>query len=228
MRALAVCPTRGRPERAEEMIRSFIDTRQGIIDIVFYIDLDDHLLGSYIDLFHIFKVYFKIVDRITTTQMFNRAIIDFPNYNAYHMTNDDFIYQTKGWDVMFADMLQSKGHGIVYGNDLVQRQQLCTAPMISAQIIRALGWLQLPTLTHLCGDVVWREIGKALGFLYYLPDVIIEHKHMHQNKLLMDDTYKNTNSREMYERDWEALKQWKTNQMDRDVSRIGDVLSAEG
>lgn len=221
---LTICPTMGRPVRAYQMARSFHATKRGDTDLIFYVDSSDPHLGGYFD--KLPEEEIRIVDGLTTTQIYNKAILDFQNYDAYHMTNDDFIYHTEGWDVMMTDLLKAKGPGLVYGNDLVQRQNLCTAPMVSAQIVRALGWLQLPTLTHLCGDLVWMEIGRRTKRIWYLPDVEIEHRHYHQHKELMDETYKITNDPKMYDRDRTAFKAYVNGDIKEDICRIGDVLSA--
>jgi hypothetical protein len=47
--------------------------------------------------------------------------------------------------------------------------------MIDGNIVRALGWLQMPTLTKFYGDNCWQIIGKALNILEYHPEVHIEH-----------------------------------------------------
>lgn len=105
------------------------------------------------------------------TNIFNKAFQDNPDYDFYHMTNDDVIYNTVNWDLKLA----KKGK-ITYGADVFQNQNLCTFPMIDGDIVRALGWLQMPKLERYAGDVVWKFIGQNLNILEYIPSVSIEHK----------------------------------------------------
>lgn len=111
----------------------------------------------------------------SVTECINAAFLKWNRFDLYHITNDDVIYETPGWDDKFKAPFKSGKSGIVYGNDLFQGENLCTFPVISADIAKTLGWLQLPTLDRYCGDVVWRFIGKHCGCLKYLPDVILRH-----------------------------------------------------
>lgn len=108
------------------------------------------------------------------TQVFNDAFNKYPDFDYYFMANDDIIFQTKDWDVILANTIIEPG--ISYGNDLFQGENLCTFPMIHGDIVRALGWLQMPTLNRYCGDVVWKFLGQQSKCLKYVPEVIIEHK----------------------------------------------------
>lgn len=114
------------------------------------------------------RVYYH-ADSITN--IFNKAFNDNPDYDFYFMANDDIIFKTLNWDLKLA----VKGK-ISYGNDLIQSNNLCTFPMIDGDIVRALGWLQMPLLSKYCGDVVWKFIADNLKLLNYNPEVIIEHK----------------------------------------------------
>ncbi|MFQ5786499.1 MAG: hypothetical protein ACE5H1_00815 [Thermodesulfobacteriota bacterium] len=147
------------------------------------------------------------------TKLINDAFTKNPDYKYYHITNDDFIYKTTSWDKIIIDKLEFKGGGIAYANDLFS-SDLPTAPFITGDYARVLGWLQLPTLKHLSGDLVWRQIGLGLNRLYYLNEVIIEHK---QEK---DGVYEKTNSQEMYKKDGKAFKEWLYTQCPRDIEAI--------
>jgi len=81
------------------------------------------------------------------TEIFNKAFQDNPDFDYYHMSNDDCVYKTHDWDLKLA----RKGK-ITYGNDLFQSENLCTFPMIDGDIVRALGWLQMPTLERYDGS----------------------------------------------------------------------------
>jgi hypothetical protein len=158
-----------------------------------------------------------------TTQLINEAFHKNSFYKYYHLTNDDFIYQTKDWDKIFINSILDGG--IAHGNDLYLGEALPVAPFISGDVARAVGWLQLPTLTHLCGDMVWNHIGRSLGILKYHKEVIIEHKHFLNHKAEKDSVYEITNSKEMYAKDHAACKEWIANQSADDIARIRLALS---
>lgn len=223
---LTICPSYGRPHRLKEMIESFINTSSKS-DLSIWISAGDSKYEDYYKLNSFYhknsSVSFVVTDpEKTITEIFNHACT-FQDYAFYHLTNDDFIYRTKFWDEKFMNILEDYGDGVVYGNDTLQGKNLPTAPCISRSIVRALGWLQLPSLTHLGGDCVWKEIGTKIKRLYYLEDVIIEHRHWMKDKALLDETYKRTNSNLMYEKDQKAYREWYHNQMDKDVERIKTI-----
>lgn len=155
------------------------------------------------------------------TDLINRAYRFSRGYDYYHITNDDFIYRTKNWDKILVDKIESSGGwGIAYGSDLYLNEALPTAPVISRNIIDALGWIQLPTLEHLCGDMVWNYIGKKIDALFYVKDVVIEHQHFLNNKAEKDDVYQKTNSKEMFRKDHESFRNWVQQDSERDIKRV--------
>lgn len=107
----------------------------------------------------------------TVTEAFNNTFNNNLDYDFYFMANDDIEFITPGWDLQLAN--EGK---ISWGKDGLQDQGICTFPMIDGDIVRKLGWLQMPKLNRYCGDMVWYFIGKQCGILNYYKDVIIDHK----------------------------------------------------
>lgn len=106
----------------------------------------------------------------TVTQVFNDVFTKYSDFDFYFMANDDMIFKTKDWDLKLAN----KGK-ISHGNDSIPEGLPGQFLMIDGDIVRALGWLQLPQLERYCGDVVWRFLGTQLGILNHVKDVDIEH-----------------------------------------------------
>jgi hypothetical protein len=197
---LTICPTIKRPAQCRDMFESFYKTRK-CSDIVFNFN-----------------------EGMTITDVFNLYSGSL-KYEYYHMTNDDFVYHTDGWDKIFMDKLEENdGWGVCYGNDLLSTPSLCTAPFVSKKIVEATGWLQLPMLQHLCGDMVWYYIGKKLNRLFYFKDVIIEHQHFMNLKASKDDVYIKTNSRDMYQKDNETFRAWVRDEGQNVVDKIKGVM----
>ncbi len=224
-RILTICPSRGRYLKLDKMLRSFNNTSSDS-DIVVAIDFDDPEREQYQKIIRSHGVGQKIVHNMTYTQILNKIFNVFPDYQYYHITNDDFVYRTMYWDKEFIEVLREKGYGIAYGNDLYMQKTLPVAPCITGNIVRALDWVQLPTLTHLCGDMVWKSIGEKIKSLHYLKDVIIEHEHpFTQNKeIAEDETFKKTNSKRMYSRDCMAYREWVRNDMYHDIEKIKKAI----
>lgn len=221
---LAVCPTRERPQLAEEMLRSFLLTAKDA-DIIFVLDTDDPQLTDY-NFLHKYPCFKFLTFRQNTTQYYNE-IIQQPQYNAYEYyscTNDDFVYKTDGWDTKLIEEIEKHGSpGIAFGNDLLQGRNLPTTSIISGEIVRAIGYLQNPALTHLFGDNVWKVIGKQCQCLHYRNDVIIEHRHFVSGKTKPDTTSKFTNSQKMYKKDGQAFISWLENQSFMDCLKVWEL-----
>jgi len=211
---LVVCPTRQRTERCKVMYESAKETAL-VSDFIFCVDEDDPCIGQYISFFEWNKIDFMISPRKTTTELFNNTFILYPNYEFYCLTNDDFVFRTPGWD----ETLCQKGK-ICYGNDLLGGQALPTCPVIDGDLVRALGWLQMPGISYMYGDTVWKMIGEKLKNLKYFPDVIIEHCHWMNHKAEIDDVYKTTNSARVYESDEKAYRKWRNEEMEKDIEKI--------
>ena len=164
----------------------------------------------------------------TTTSIINRIFNENPNYEWYHIANDDFIYHTYGWD----EILQSDG--VAYANDGFLKEGLCTISLINGNWARAVGWLQLPSVDFLYGDNVWMTIAKNLGKAYYRNEVNIQHKHMikeifdtHENIVkdlsVEDAVYHKTNSKEQYAKDSTAFGIWCAYQAHKDIMKCATV-----
>lgn len=146
MKILTICPSK-HPEKLSKMMDSFLITRSKHTEIII-----NHEIKP-------------------ITKIFNDTFNANPGYDFYFMANDDLIFQTPLWDLTLAN----KGK-ISYGSDGIQDGHLPCFPMIDGDIVRALGWLQMPTLNRYCGDTVWSVIGKECGILNYCPDVKITHE----------------------------------------------------
>lgn len=146
----------------------------------------------------------------TVTQVFNDTFQKNPDFDYYHLQNDDIIYQTKDWDVLLTNKLIQPG--IAYGNDMFQGENLPTFPMISGDIVRKLGWLQLPTLNRYAGDVIWSIIGKQAMCLHYVPEVEILH------------IWDGCSDPELNKKDMAAFAQWLPWSF-RDVKKVMEVVN---
>ncbi len=146
-----------------------------------------------------------ISERGSITKLLNKMFEKYPDFDFYHIANDDCIYHTPLWDTTLA----KKGK-ITYGDDLLQRENLCTFPMIDGDIVRAVGWIQMPTLERYCGDVVWKFMANRLNILEYHPEVIIQH--------LWDGADAKVNNKDM-----EAFAEW-LGVCEKDISKVKDAI----
>lgn len=138
-------------------------------------------------------------------QALNRAAAAVDSF-AVGFMGDDHCPRTPGWDAAYLDALRDLGTGLVYGDDLLQREKLPTQVAMTTDIVRALGYMAPEGLTHLYVDNFWRDLGTSAGCLRYLPDVVVEHRHPTAGKAQWDDGYNRVNNSAMYERDAAAYE----------------------
>lgn len=224
---LIVCPSRERMEKLKEMVKSFNEKTSPQTALLIMLDNDDPQLEEYKEFLGV-KTAYHIGTRKTTTSLFNEVFQMFPDFQYYGLTNDDFVYLTAVWDVkLMGDIEEMEGWGIAYGDDRVAGEKYPSHTIISGNIVRALGWLQLPSLKHLCGDWVWGTIGKGIGRLHYDQNVIIQHKHPFDKKTLPDAIFEKTNSQQMYQIDQEAYRRWARTQAKKDIAKIVNAIFLE-
>jgi hypothetical protein len=138
---------------------------------------------------------------------------------------DDHAPRTPGWAERIRHELDEMGTGIVYGNDLFQRQNLPTAVFMTSDIIAGLGYMVPPTFRHLYADNVWKAWGEGIGRLRYLDDVVLEHLHPEAQKSEWDEHYIRVNSGQMYSEDGAAWEQYRDGGgLAADITKLKELL----
>ena len=173
-RLLLSCPSRGRPDRIQEMLNSFDETKSDGTSIYIVLDDDDPKLIDYLKILN--GRPYEIRKRDLLAQIHNYIVMFHPAYDYYMPINDDVIFRTKGWDNILVETIENRGGGwgISYGNDLCGnvRWELPTFGCISGNIVKTLGYIYPIELRALFGDTFLLDLGRALGRLFYCQDVV--------------------------------------------------------
>lgn len=215
---LTICPTRGRVKLFTEMIESFIENTTKDTHIMCSIDENDDQFNEYLDIMGATGVTALTSYPKTVTEHINDIFKAFPQYDFYHITNDDVLYKTPNWDFKVMDLMRNGGIG--YCNDLFQGKNLPTFPIISRDIAEAVGWLQQPTLNRLCGDTIWGEIGNGAKCLHYFDGIVIEHRHWLNGKRENDfPDYK-----KVYDMDRMKFANWLANDSVSDTRKVRQAM----
>lgn len=219
-----VIPSRGRPDRAfiaADAALSFATVPSTRVVIV--IDDDDPALPLYLRRSgYPARGWSRLVlsggetgDLVRATNTASRWLAADRPSEIIGNLGDDHVVRTPGWDAKIAAALATPG--IAYGDDRLQGEHLPTAPFISAEIVRALGWYALPTCRHMYIDDAWKALGNELGILRYLPDVIIEHVHPATGAVPTDEGYERANASTKHDAD--AFFAWRNGTDFRDDLR---------
>jgi len=218
---LVIVPTRGRPGNVLRLVQAMTATCTAQTDLALAVDDDDVFWDEGVT-----WPSFVSVTRgpRRTCGVWSNEIASARGsaYRALASLGDDHVPHTAAWDsTMLAALDDLGGTGIVYGDDMAQRENLPTAPVLSSSIVAALGWFFYPPLIHYFADNVWLDLGRETGCLRYLPEVIIEHLHCTTGKSVRDQTYMDADYG--WDPDHAAYRNWKANEMARDAQKIRDL-----
>lgn len=233
-------PSRGRPDAAGELVDAFRETCTARTVLTFVIDEDDPMKGDYSPLVaHDFAgpTYPQVntcrVDNTARTMVYvlNRAAVAIAvNFGqppfAIGFMGDDHRPRTLGWDAEYLDALRELGTGIVYAEDGYQGEKLPTQCAMTADIIRALGFMAPPALRHMYVDNFWFDLGANLDRLTYLPDVLVEHMHPVAGKAEWSEGHLRVNAREVIDADAEAYAEYLRESFEADVTKVQAILDA--
>lgn len=241
---LVITPSREREEQLREMLKACLSLSEADTDIAVANDDDDlYDLRRFEDVPHIARVLWHHGPRAGLGTWTNRLAALYTGrydeyralggpvaaeprttYRAFASLGDDHFPRTQGWDRLLLQALDAMGgQGIAYGDDMHQRHRLPTAPVISAGIVEALGWMCEPSLRHMYVDNVWRDLGLGAGCLAYVLGVVIEHLHPAAGKAVTDPTYEA--SMAAWDADGEAYEQWRRDRMAADVGKVQAVVA---
>lgn len=221
-RLLVITPSRGRPERLAELIEAIRATRSGSTQIAVGLDGDDPRLREYFTGPQGSDVEYVVGDRKSLTGWTNAIALERLSHGFTHYASlgDDHLPRTPGWDNTLMRAADRTGPGISYGDDLAMHENLATAPVINVKIVRALGWMCHPKMSHYCVDNVWTDLGRHAGCLAYCPDVIVEHLHHTTGKAPMDTTYAETGMFYPGNPDHRQYMEWVAHERSLDIVKV--------
>lgn len=229
---LVIVPSRGRPQNIRRLIDAWVET-EAEATLLVAIDDDDPQIDNYMNVmkhapndeqYQLFvgqrlrlagTLNHIVMERVLREGTLGSDIIGF--------MGDDHVPRTMQWDAHIVMTFHNDGLGIIYGNDLIQGPNLPTAVFMSAAIIRSLGYMVPPGLTHMYLDNTWKVWGEGMGRLTYLPHVIIEHMHPIAGKVEWDDRYVEVNAGHQYAADEAAYKNYLATRIAYDLNKLREL-----
>lgn len=209
MKSCVIVPTRGRPENMARLAASFVGTNARA-DLYAIIDNDDPKWDEYVknDSYVCLPSDNKTGGSAKALNDGLRLLLDYavyPFYDVFIIFGDDVLPQTLEWDTAMQKALQGKT-GVVYGNDLIQGENLPTHFAITRDIVEHLQGFAPPGVNHLYVDNFAKQLGTDLDCLIYLPDIILEHLHPVTGKVEWDESYARVNNEALYRDDLLAMQ----------------------
>jgi len=214
-------PSRCRPQRLAQLLESWRRTTAGLSDIYVGLDADDE--ANYPRQPGV-SYCIGLTERVGPKT--NRDIVPLADkYKLIAWIGDDCLIRTPGFEHLMLDgMAAMDGAGVLYGDDLYQRERLCTHPIVSSSIIRALGWFFCPGIEHFYADNMWMDIGNGIGRLRYEPRLVIEHMHWQAGKAPKDAVYESVDRGVQWNRDAIGYEQYRRGRLATDLQRLRVAL----
>jgi hypothetical protein len=222
---IVIVPSRGRPGKIAELVEAFKQTETEALLWV-ALDDDDPTLSDYERVLsrrpnvtlHLTEPSNGMVKALNEVAVALAKSNDPPF--ALGFMGDDHRPRTLNWDQAYVQALRQMGTGLVYGDDLLQGKNLPTQVAMTTDIVQILGYMAPPSLRHLYVDNFWRQLGRELGRLKYLPDVVVEHVHPGAKKTEWDDGYTRVNAPEMWDADKKASRKYMAARFQTDIAKL--------
>lgn len=225
---LVIVPSRARPQNLARLLNAVHKTRTLETHVYAGVDDDDPALPEYE------RIFGKLQapgDRLETGP--RKGLAAWTNHIAARMADrypylaslgDDHLPRTKGWDQALVRAIKDNGGtGFSYPHDGT-REDIPEAVVVSSDIVKALGWMAEPALSHYYIDNVWADLGRQAGCLRYLRAIAVDHLNPATGKIPGDATY--AASSEKLSADQEAYFTWRAERMSDDVRTVRELQSA--
>lgn len=221
---LILCPVRGRAGNDIRLLETWSKKTEGLSEVLFVCDDDDETPRNY---------ECKVtIPRKNVPLKTNTAIELYPDYRFYMFVGDDVVF-TQQWESQFISSCKHPA-SMVWAYDGAQYQHLPCHPMLSGNLVKALGWFFYPKLQHLYVDNVLLDIVRYLGYELgvgdqlwtWERDILIEHLHADFNKAPNDELYQSVDG--LWAKDKHTYHQtWLKNDLWPTIRRLKEVFKLQ-
>jgi hypothetical protein len=224
-RMLLIVPSRGRPENIKRLCEALVNTNADL-DLAVGVDQDDPTLEQYkaIQNEYPFQLWISQERKRFAATVNYIALHSHEDYKYLAWMGDDHVPHTLYWDQLYRNELDKAGVGVVYGNDLVQGENIATELAFTSNIVEALGYAIPDGFIHLFVDNYFMELGKSIDRLVYLPDVIVQHMHYSAGSAQEDQTYREANSPANWSNDERRFHEYVVNELPSDAAKLRELL----
>lgn len=226
---LVITPSRGRPQNVARLLDAVHATARAVTHVAVAVDDDDPEFAAYEA---VMGQHGGTGDWLTHAP--RMGLIEWTNaiavpqagyYKALASFGDDHLPRTKGWDAALLRAIDDMGGtGVAYPWDGV-REDVPEAPVVSTDIVQALGWLLNPACAHYFGDDTLGAIGRGAGCLRYLRAVWVEHLTPANGKAPGDQTYRDNSA--SIAADKAAYQQWRQEHLTAAVAVVRELREHE-
>ncbi len=178
-----LCPTRGRPNQAERLIKSFLNTQKYQNQILFYVADDDECKEQYYELFNKYKIGFYRGPQMSTSFIWN-FLAHQATGEMVTLIGDDVEIKTKNWDQIFIeanDIYKDKIYVLTVDDgrqdSFAQNdgRMRCDHPTVNKRWIQTLKYFVPPFFMHRYLDAYTRRLAIQIDRFIEIKEVVFEH-----------------------------------------------------
>jgi hypothetical protein len=197
-----LCPSRGRLEPLKLAIDSALETalHPDQIEFCIWIDNDDDTYDDFLLDNKLRNIQVIRGQRMWLSIMYN-CLAAIAKGDYFMWIGDDSKFCTDGWDQLLTEEIDKFDNkiGLVYVNDLAAyEQKYATMGMLHRNWITSFGFLLTPHLRDNGIDGWVTDVAKQIGRCKFIEDVHIEHLQYRQGKAIIDKTYQERNSTNLW------------------------------
>lgn len=212
------CPSRGRPELAQRMQQTALETADNPehIAIKFYLNNDDPSLAQYRS-----SISDYIIGDDRPTVFSWNMLAEENNSELYMLAGDDIQFLTQGWDTKFMQQFNKYPDGIfmISFDDGRDNRQTAPHPVVSKQWRKSLGYFFPFVFHHWFVDTYTRELAENIDRYVFLKDVTIKAK-----KITQDPTAQKVRSKGIPNRDKFVYEKMKQCYFEHDVEKLRKAI----
>ena len=198
---MIILATHRRPENLNRFIEAYKNT-EASEPVLLLIDENDDSY-DHMPVPDQFTVH-RITPGCCASRRANIPYVIYPDEPYYAIMGDDVVPKTKHWDRILKE--RAGRWKIAYCADGIQNQRLATHPFIGGDLVRAMGFVEEPSMGDWFADNCRMDIGMELGLLDYVEEVQFDHRHFITGKAPEDETYKKQRD---HDKDREAYHKWR-------------------
>jgi hypothetical protein len=203
-------PSFGRPERFLKMARSAREQASvpASVKIHLFLEPDDSRLREYLDTRAFDKVYVPSSHWGAAAPARN-FLAGASEGSIVHMTADDLVFHTKGWDNVVRDAMFGYPWRVLHYRDDYKNEEMALNPFVSRTWVEKLGYIH-PGFQHFYSDTWFEDIARRAGVLHYRPDLHIAQEHPKLGTAEWDATYTKNRKPERMQNDrrvWEETSE---------------------
>ncbi len=178
-----LCPTRGRPNQAERLIKSFFSTQKNQNQILFYVADDDECKEQYYELFNKYKIGFYRGPPMSTSFIWN-FLAHQATGEMVTLIGDDVEIKTKNWDEILIEannIHEDKIYVLTVDDGRKDRfaqndgRMRCDHPTVNKKWIQTLKYFVPPFFMHRYLDAYTRNLAIEINRFIEIKEVVFEH-----------------------------------------------------